>query len=101
MIPPITDPITVADVDAWLTDPLYVDTALSWDGRFPPVDEGDVFVVLSADDDYQVIVSRRYTRAADLSEAAAIARDAIAERYGTGDAAVITSCRPIVRRVSR
>ena len=54
-----------------------VDTALSWDGSFPPVGAGDYLVILGHG---PVLVSRRYVGAVDGRDAAAIAIDAFEER---------------------
>jgi hypothetical protein len=58
-----------------------IDTALSWEGRFPPAGPGDYHVVIVGPNGkkHNVLVSRRYT-SPDAEEAAEIALDAIAER---------------------
>jgi hypothetical protein len=66
-----------------------IDTALSWEGRFPKPGRGDYLVTIgSADDDPQeVLVSRRYVGAVNANNAARIALNAFAERhsYATDD----------------
>jgi hypothetical protein len=59
-----------------------VDTALSWEGNFPPIGPGDYLVHIESDDGNQhtVLVSRRYTRAIDSENAVDIAMDAFLER---------------------
>jgi hypothetical protein len=64
-----------------------VDTALSWDGTFPKVDKGDYIVMIEDvryDEPTPVLVSRRYTTAANADQAAEIALDAWGERKGYG-----------------
>ncbi len=60
-----------------------VDTALSWDGAFPPVGKGDYIVTIGSIDteEVKVLVSRRYTSAVDAKQAAEIALGAFAERH--------------------
>lgn len=62
---------------------IMVDTALSWDGVFPPPDpEKDYEVEIgTVDGDRLVLVSSRYTEAQDEADAASIALDAVCERY--------------------
>ena len=73
----------------WLDDngpDFYIDTALSWDGGFPPMDEGDYLVTIDTfDGERRVLVSRRYTEPLDADDAARIALDAVSERYGVED----------------
>jgi hypothetical protein len=61
-----------------------VDTALSWEGSFPAIGKGDYLVTIGHinGDPESVLVSRRYTCAANTEEAAKIAFDAFAERHG-------------------
>jgi len=63
---------------------IMVDTALSWDGDFPPPDpEEDYEVEIgTVDGDRLVLVSSRYVGARDEADAASIALDAVCERYG-------------------
>jgi hypothetical protein len=66
-----------------------IDTALSWEGRFPKVGSGDFVVKLGSDaGESLVLVSRRYVEAMDHNDAASIALDAFLERKGipVGDA---------------
>lgn len=69
-----------------------VDTALSWDGGFPPPDEGDYLVTI--DGERRVLVSRRYTKPLDADDAASIALDAVSERYGVEEP-WLSAVRPI------
>lgn len=61
-----------------------VDTALSWDGRFPKPGRGDYLVSIECHDgeSANVLVSRRYTSAGSTKEAKEIALSAYAERRG-------------------
>lgn len=61
-----------------------VDTALSWDGRFPKPGRGDYLVSIECHDGESaaVLVSRRYTSAGSAKEAKEIALSAYAERRG-------------------
>lgn len=61
-----------------------VDTALSWEGQFPEIAEGDYIVTIGSieTDSEPVLVSRRYVGAIDHDDAARIALDAFAERHG-------------------
>lgn len=61
-----------------------VDTALSWDGRFPKPGRGDYLVSIECHDgeSANVLVSRRYTSAGSAKEAKEIALSAYAERRG-------------------
>lgn len=61
-----------------------VDTSLSWDGKFPDPDRGDYLVTVGSieHEPVSILVSRRYTSAGDLQNAANIALSAFAERNG-------------------
>ena len=62
-----------------------VDTALSWDGRFPDPGIGDYLVTIAGlyeGETRTVLVSRRYTSAVSPEDAADIALDAFGERHG-------------------
>lgn len=62
-----------------------VDTAGSWDGRFPDVGKGDYLITIGSEDsgdDELVLVSRRYTEAVNHKNAAELALSAFAERMG-------------------
>jgi hypothetical protein len=61
-----------------------VDTALSWEGRFPRPGRGDYLVSIECHDGEgaNVLVSRRYTSAGSAKEAKEIALSAYAERRG-------------------
>jgi len=64
---------------------IYVDTALSMDGVFPPPDpEEDYEVEIGTmnEDTVLVLVSSRYVGATDEADAARIALGAVCERYG-------------------
>ena len=60
-----------------------IDTALSWDGRFPDPGPGDYLVTVGAYDrePEHVLVSRRYVSATGPDNAAEIALSAFAERH--------------------
>jgi hypothetical protein len=63
-----------------------VDTAQSWEGKFPKVGPGDFVVKIDGANDGTdhsgyVVVSRRYTEAHDHESAGALALGAYAERY--------------------
>jgi len=62
----------------------FVDTAGSWEGRFPPVGVGDwiVDIKCSDGDEASVVVSRRYTSAPDRETAKELALSAYAEGRG-------------------
>ena len=73
-----------ANIDLGEVD-FAIDTALSWDGHFPPPGKGDYLVTMTVNEgeyesEAKVLVSRRYVPAVDAREAASIAKDAIAER---------------------
>ena len=60
-----------------------IDTAGSWDGRFPEPADGDYLVTLTTPErDRVVLVSRRYTRARGTEDAVSLAADAVRERDG-------------------
>lgn len=64
---------------------LCVDTALSWDGRFPPPGKGDFLIMLDGPEGPRtVLVSSRYTAPTDAQDAESIALDAANERWGDG-----------------
>ena len=68
----------------------FIDTAGSWEGRFPEPDEGDYLVTLASPDrEWWVLVSRRYTAATDAEDAVSLAVDAVRERAGLGEGDVM------------
>ena len=61
---------------------LMIDTAGSWEGRFPEPDKGDYLVTIDTPEGGRrvVLVSRRYTAATDAEDAVALAVGAVCER---------------------
>jgi hypothetical protein len=82
-----------------------VDTALSWEGRFPKPGRGDYLVSIECHDGEgaDVLVSRRCTSAGSAKEARKIALSAYAERRGIlvddDDLPSPDVCRAVVRPV--
>lgn len=74
-------PIHSSNIDLDAVD-ICVDTALSWEGTFPPPGPRDWLAWVWSDvGEHLVLVSRRYT-SATREEARDLAADAVAERYG-------------------
>jgi hypothetical protein len=67
-----------------------IDTALSWDGVFPPPGPGDYVVKVQTEDGEErtILVSSRYVGACDAADASEIALDATNERYGSTEGRV-------------